>query len=120
MTLRKFVKAAKVVTDAGFWSDKPMPRIGSTFPLSKARGLRVGTGGSRHPGWHVHATCKSPLACHSGRLRHDDMKRFAGGLARSSRMPFPLTDDDALEIAKRFFRLPSSLGTLQPPLAHPI
>lgn len=164
MTLRKFVKAVKVVTDAGLWSDKRMPRIGSTFPLSKARSLRVGTGGWRwrvlqvsdtshqsfrllllyqarkqdycailarpvgrdmlvlgrleyhasHPGWHVHATCRSPLTCHSGRLRHDDMKRLAGSSGPNARMPFPLTDDDALEIARRFFRLPLDLGALPP------
>lgn len=48
------------------------------------------------------------------RLRHDDMKRLAGSSGPNARMPFPLTDDDALEIARRFFRLPLDLGALPP------
>jgi hypothetical protein len=46
VTLRAFVKAKKVLVDAGIWSDKRMPKTGGKFPLSKARSFRVGA-----PGW---------------------------------------------------------------------
>lgn len=46
MSLRKFIKDAKTVTDFGAWSEKKMPKAGNKFPLTKARSFRVGT-----PGW---------------------------------------------------------------------
>jgi hypothetical protein len=44
VTLRAFVKAEKVLVDAGGWSDKPMPKTGGKFPLSKSKNFRVGAG----------------------------------------------------------------------------
>lgn len=50
MTLREFVKRKKTLVDAGVWSDKKMPKSGNKFPLSRARGFRVGVTGWR---WRV-------------------------------------------------------------------
>lgn len=155
MTLRAFVKAEKLLVDAGSWTDKRMPKTGGKFPLSKARSFRVGapgwrwrvlqveTGGasyrvlityhagkmnyvaivatpvasdllvlgvlenhSTHPGWHVHAGCRNPVAADSGRLRYDSMRRTACGAVTNFRLPFPDCDDAATEIAVRYFKLP--------------
>ena len=155
MTLREFVKAKKLLVDAGTWSDKKMPKTGGKFPLSKARSFRVGSPGwrwrvlqvesasvqyrvlvmyhagkrnylaavatslgsdllvlgvlenhSTHPGWHVHASCKKPLAADSGRLRYEAMRRTAMGAFRNALLPFPDCDDAAVEIAIRYFKLP--------------
>lgn len=155
MTLRAFVKAQKLLVDAGSWTDKRMPKTGGKFPLSKARSFRVGAPGwrwrviqveaagvvyrvlvtyhaaklnyvaivatpvasdllvlgvlenhSTHPGWHVHAGCRKPLAADSGRLRYDSMRRTPSGAVKNNRLPFPDCDDAATEIAARYFKLP--------------
>jgi hypothetical protein len=46
MTLREFLASKKSITKIGRWNDKKMPKTGNGFPLSKAKGLRVGGG------WH--------------------------------------------------------------------
>jgi hypothetical protein len=46
MTLREFLGLQKSITKVGKWNDKKMPKTGNGFPLSKAKGLRVGGG------WH--------------------------------------------------------------------
>lgn len=51
MSLRSFIAGkGKVVTDAGSWSDKRMPKTSGKFPLSKNKQFRVGAAGWR---WRV-------------------------------------------------------------------
>lgn len=61
---------------------------------------------STHPGWHVHAGCKEPVAADSGRLRYDSMRRTASGTVKNGRTAFPDCDDAAIEIAARYLKLP--------------
>lgn len=65
-----------------------------------------------HPGWHVHASCKTPEAGLSGRLRYDGMKRAAAGAYANEATPFPSSDDEADAVLVRYFRLPSLGGGL--------
>ena len=45
MTLKEFLSAQKTITSAKLdWKDKKMSKTNSPFPLSKSRGLRLGTG----------------------------------------------------------------------------
>lgn len=59
-----------------------------------------------HPGWHVHGCCKTTDDSCTGRLRYPDMVRIpsAGGHHRA--YGFPSSDEDALDIAGRHFRIP--------------
>lgn len=65
-----------------------------------------------HPGWHVHAPCKSPKAANSGRLRYDGMIRPVAGAHANQATPFPANDSDADAVLVRYFRLPSLSGGL--------
>ena len=41
MRLREFVRASKVITNLGAWTDKGMPKTNSKFPLWKPKGVRL-------------------------------------------------------------------------------
>lgn len=58
-----------------------------------------------HPGWHIHGCCEELDRSSHGRLRYPEMVRIPQPNQRHRSMDFPLSDDEAMDIAGKHFRI---------------